>query len=272
MEIFNNYEHTHNFVYPGQTAVPTTGTVSTSTAQTVQTAQTANLFSQLLSAQMNNSLYSIGSFSSGGSSSYGGYYDNSMSVMIPFLMMQMLMSDNTSKQYVDPRTIGANDYVPQPQQMPQAQEAYENAAGSASNASPANSVGQTAAEKALTRVGDPYSQAKRGSGSYVDCSYLTQWAYRQCGVSLPGTAAEQARYCANKNYLISQSELQPGDLVFWTKNGCHCGRYDEIHHVGIYLGDGKVVEASSSKGKVVVNNLWGQDGGRWQVSLFARPY
>ena len=48
-------------------------------------------------------------------------------------------------------------------------------------------------------------------------------------------------------YTIARGDLQEGDLVFWSKAGCDCGRYDEIHHVGIYLGDGKVVEASSSK-------------------------
>lgn len=144
--------------------------------------------------------------------------------------------------------------------------------GLGGNSSVAGLTGRGAAEAALTRLGDPYSQAKRGTGDYVDCSSLTQWAYQKTGVSLPGTAAEQAKYCVQNGYTIEKQDLQPGDLVFWQKAGCNCGRYDEIHHVGVYLGDGKVVEASSSKGQVVVNDLWGESGGKWQTAFYARPY
>ncbi|MGI6169812.1 MAG: NlpC/P60 family protein [Christensenellales bacterium] len=56
---------------------------------------------------------------------------------------------------------------------------------------------------------------------------------------------------------MGQSELQPGDLVFWQNCGCSgYGRWDEIHHVGIYIGYGKVVEASSGKGRIAVRELW----------------
>lgn len=131
---------------------------------------------------------------------------------------------------------------------------------------------ELAADYALERQGDPYSQSKRGQDNYVDCSYLTKWAYRQVGVNLPATAAEQARYCAQNNYEIPASELQKGDLIFWQKKGCGCGRYNEIHHVGVYIGDGKIVEASSSRGCVVVNSMWGDDGiGSWQIAMCARP-
>lgn len=134
-------------------------------------------------------------------------------------------------------------------------------------------LNQNAALSALTRIGDPYSQSRRGTGRYVDCSYLTQWAYGQNGLTLPATAAEQARWCVNNGYVIPKSEIQAGDLVFWQRYDCNCGRYDEIHHVGIYLGDGRVVEASSSRGQVVVNDLWGEeeDGDNWQLAFFARP-
>lgn len=129
-----------------------------------------------------------------------------------------------------------------------------------------------AADYALERQGDPYSQSKRGVDNYVDCSYLTKWAYRQVGINLPATAAEQARYCAQNGYEIPSSELQRGDLIFWQKKSCSCGRYDEIHHVGVYLGDGKIVEASSSRGEVVVNSMWGTDGvGSWRIAMCARP-
>ena len=126
---------------------------------------------------------------------------------------------------------------------------------------------------ALTRIGDPYSQTKRGTGRYVDCSYLVRWACNEAGITsyTAATAAEQARYCVNNNMLISKDELRPGDVIFWRKNGCNCGRYMEIHHVAIYIGNGKIIEASSSKSCVVINNIWGEgSGGKWEIYYFVR--
>ncbi len=137
-----------------------------------------------------------------------------------------------------------------------------------------HNVGGNIVRFALTRLGDPYSMAKRGQGNYVDCSYLVRWAYQQAGVTSyrAATAAEQARYCVNNDMLISRDELQPGDVVFWRKNGCHCGRYKEIHHVAIYIGGGMIIEASSSQGCVRIKELWGEgSGGKWQVFYYARP-
>lgn len=137
---------------------------------------------------------------------------------------------------------------------------------------PHGQKGSAIVEEALKRLGDPYSQPKRGQGSYVDCSYLVWWAYQQVGISFPSTSVEQAKYCFDNGYAVGQSELLPGDLVFWSKTTCGCGRWNEIHHIGIYIGDNKVVEASSSKGRVVVSELWGLNGGKWQVFMYSRPY
>lgn len=165
------------------------------------------------------------------------------------------------------------------------EEAYTEYTAPAAEAEPVSSDGpytrspeelraarELAADYAVSRKGDPYSQSLRGQGSYVDCSSLTQWAYRQAGFSIPATAAEQARYCSEHDYLIPTSELQKGDLVFWRRSGCGCGRYNEIHHVAVYIGDGQIVEASSSRGRVVQNSLWGvQQQGSWKVAMCARP-
>ena len=125
---------------------------------------------------------------------------------------------------------------------------------------------------ALIRLGSPYSKSKRGSGNYVDCSYFTWWAYNQAGISIPTSSTEQALYCYNNDCTVKLSELMPGDLIFWSKTGCKCGRWREIHHAGIYIGDGMIIDASSSKGRVVIRKLWGLDGGRWKVRMFGRPY
>lgn len=119
-------------------------------------------------------------------------------------------------------------------------------------------------EAALSRLGAPYSQPKAGRGDFVDCSYLSRWCYREVGLELPRTAAAQAKYCKDNGMTISKEELQPGDLVFFSlkKNG----RFMDISHVGIYAGDGKMVDASSSYGKVVHRDMFDEG----QV-LYARP-
>lgn len=135
---------------------------------------------------------------------------------------------------------------------------------------PAGEQGTAIVEAVLTRLGHPYSQELRGQGNYVDCSCLVQWAYEQAGISLPGTSAAQAQYCAGRGLNVGQSELAPGDLVFWSKTSCDCGRWNEIHHVGVYVGDNMVVEASSAKGRVIMRELWGLGGGTWQVHSYGR--
>ena len=82
-----------------------------------------------------------------------------------------------------------------------------------------------------------------------DCSGFTSYIYRQFGYSLPHTASGQY---ANCGYKVSRSELQPGDLVFFTSSG-NGGR---INHVGIYIGSGQVIHARYSIGKVYINSLF----------------
>lgn len=131
--------------------------------------------------------------------------------------------------------------------------------------------GSAIVDAAMTRLGDPYSTSKRGTGNYVDCSSLAQWAYDKAGISIPSTSVTQAKYCYDNGFTISKSELQPGDLVFWSKNSCDCGRWKEIHHVGIYAGDNKVVEAKGSTGGVVLDDIWGENGSNWKIEMYARP-
>lgn len=146
-----------------------------------------------------------------------------------------------------------------------------NPSSQSSEASSEASTGKSIVDSALTRIGDPYSKSKRGSGDYVDCSYLAQWAYDQNGISIPGTAAGQAKYCYDNGYTISKDDLKPGDLVFWTEKGSN-SRWHEIHHVAIYAGDGKIVEAKTSTKGVVLDDMWGENGDKWQVVMYARPY
>ncbi|MCU6711554.1 C40 family peptidase [Paenibacillus sp. J5C_2022] len=131
---------------------------------------------------------------------------------------------------------------------------------------PVGEQGSEVVNLALTRLGDPYSQPKAGQDDYTDCSYLVQWVYRQLGIHLPRTAAEQARYSVENGLVVSAADLVPGDLVLWSYE--RNGRFMDITHVGIYAGDGKVVDASSTRGQVVYRNLFDAD----KQVLFGRPH
>lgn len=129
---------------------------------------------------------------------------------------------------------------------------------------PANTYGSAIVQAALTKVGSKYVWGANGPDQF-DCSGFVYWCLRESGYSNAGalhtSAAGQAEYCFNRGWLISQSDLQPGDIVFWQNATCTKGdRWNEIHHTGIYIGEGKVIEASSSKGCVIIRNLWSSAG------------
>ncbi|MEX1307787.1 MAG: NlpC/P60 family protein [Eubacteriales bacterium] len=133
---------------------------------------------------------------------------------------------------------------------------------------PVGTLGSEIVKYAASRLGDPYSQALRGQGSYVDCSYLSRWCYQQAGVSsfTAPTAAAQAEYCVNNGLTVAKSALQPGDLIFWSFN--INGRFMNIGHVGVYAGNGMVIDASYSKGMVVYRPIFASSN---QV-CYGRPH
>ncbi len=81
--------------------------------------------------------------------------------------------------------------------------------------------------------------------SGFDCSGLAQWVYAQVGISLPRTTFAQW----DVGVRISYDELEPGDLVFFTTDGVFG------NHVGIYLGNGEMIDAASPGQGVVVQSL-----------------
>jgi cell wall-associated NlpC family hydrolase len=95
---------------------------------------------------------------------------------------------------------------------------------------------------ALAQVGKRYVYAGTGPNSY-DCSGLTMAAYRSVGVYLPHQSGAQYGYGRH----VSSSELRPGDLVFY---------YSPIHHVGIYIGGGRIVHAANPSAGVRIDSLY----------------
>jgi cell wall-associated NlpC family hydrolase len=104
-----------------------------------------------------------------------------------------------------------------------------------------SAAAQAAVDTALAQVGDPYVYGAGGPDAF-DCSGLTQYAYSAAGVSLPHSSASQSRM----GMAVSRSELQPGDLVFF---------YSPVSHVGMYIGNGQMVHASTSGQPVKVASL-----------------
>lgn len=116
---------------------------------------------------------------------------------------------------------------------------------------------KTVCSYALHRVGYPYSQELRDSGNYYDCSSLAYYSWKDAGVDISHggatTAAAEAQGLDEAEKTVSYEQMQPGDLIFYsfTSNG----RYKNISHVAVYVGDGKVVEALNENSGVVYRDV-----------------
>lgn len=101
--------------------------------------------------------------------------------------------------------------------------------------------GAVAASFARAQLGKPYVFGAAGPSAF-DCSGLTMAAWAQVGVYLPHAASQQYAMTTR----IDQSQLEPGDLLFF---------YSDIHHVGIYVGGGIFVHAANPSVGVVAESL-----------------
>lgn len=99
-------------------------------------------------------------------------------------------------------------------------------------------------ETASHFLGTPYRFGGEGA-SGIDCSSFVQQVFRENRIELPRTAREQIRIGTD----VPAGELRKGDLVFFQTYASYPS------HVGIYLGDGKMIHASSGKGEVTISDL-----------------
>ena len=111
----------------------------------------------------------------------------------------------------------------------------------------ASGVAAQVVETALSFVGYPYVYGGSSPKGF-DCSGFTSYIYKQFGYSLNRTCSGQL----DNGTPVSMSELQPGDLVIFKKYASSSGR---ASHVGIYIGGGEFVHASTAKVGVIVNKL-----------------
>jgi cell wall-associated NlpC family hydrolase len=107
----------------------------------------------------------------------------------------------------------------------------------------------TVIQAALSQRGKPYVWAADGPDSY-DCSGLTLWAYAKVGIKLPHSSRIQ--YTMGR--AVARNQWVAGDLLFYGSNA------GSIHHVVMYIGDGKIVHASTAGTPVKVDSVAG--GGR----------
>lgn len=114
--------------------------------------------------------------------------------------------------------------------------------------------GGAAVELAKTFIGNKYVWGGTDPYTGIDCSGFVQYLCGQFGVSLPRVANEQVT-CGDT--VPSLSEAQPGDLIFYSKDGTDSG----VYHVTMYMGDGQMIHASNSapypKGGIKTNNVYG---------------
>lgn len=128
----------------------------------------------------------------------------------------------------------------------------------------AASKGETAARAALRWLGTPYSWGGgtasgpsygigHGSGIHgFDCSGLTMYAWAQAGVQLDHWTGTQ--WTSGPHIPLDQ--LRRGDLVFFGRITSNPG---DIHHVGLYIGDGRMVEAPYTGASVRISSIWRSD-------------
>lgn len=114
----------------------------------------------------------------------------------------------------------------------------------AAEITPTSAVMNQIIENSYNFLGDSYVYGAEGP-SYFDCSGFVKYMFSSYGYNLPRTTYEQV----NEGIHVDKSNLQPGDLVFFSSNN----KYPT--HVGIYVGDNNFIHASSGKGCVTISSL-----------------
>jgi len=107
---------------------------------------------------------------------------------------------------------------------------------------PDRDVGSIVVNAALTRLGAPYAWAATGPDAF-DCSGLVVWAFHQAGLTLP----HSSQALASGGEPVALDQMQPGDVIVL---------FPDASHVGIYVGDGRMIHAQFEGEPVVVESLY----------------
>ena len=102
-------------------------------------------------------------------------------------------------------------------------------------------MGSIVVNAALTRIGAPYAWAGVGPDAF-DCSGLVVWAFHQAGLTLP----RSSQALASGGQPVALDQIQPGDVIIF---------FPDASHVGIYVGDGRMIHAPFDGAPVAVESL-----------------
>ncbi|WOO38871.1 C40 family peptidase [Anaerocolumna sp. AGMB13020] len=120
-----------------------------------------------------------------------------------------------------------------------------SSSSSSNNSASGSGSGSTIANYALNFVGNPYVWGGTSLTNGADCSGFVQSVYAHFGYSIPRTSRDQA---SSAGYEVSINNVQPGDLIFYTNSS------GSINHVAMYIGNGKVVNASTARTGIKVSS------------------
>lgn len=149
-----------------------------------------------------------------------------------------IMHDDTIVGYIELKYIDINK--PEPEPTPEPEPVAEPAPVQTNS-----NKGEEVVKFALKHVGNPYVYGGTSLTNGTDCSGFTSSVYKNFGVSIQRSSRSQ--YASNGKP-VSKANLQPGDLVFYGYNG-------SVSHAAIYMGNNKIVHASTSKTGICVSPL-----------------
>ncbi|MDU4018203.1 MAG: NlpC/P60 family protein [Finegoldia magna] len=149
--------------------------------------------------------------------------------------------------YISVNYIQDNKVESNPKIDTEVKDSYKKESNSKVVRSNEGGSGSAVAQAAYNYLGEKYVWGSAQPGVGFDCSGLTSYLYNKvCGISLYRNSAAQS----NNGYPVSKSNLKQGDLLFFSTNGS-----GSISHVGIYVGNGKMIHASTPSTGVIISDI-----------------
>ena len=113
-----------------------------------------------------------------------------------------------------------------------------------------SALGNKVANYAMSKQGCPYVWGATGPNRF-DCSGLVIWSLKQAGISVSGRPTTKTMISMGQG--VSKSNIQTGDIILFSNNGKASG----VHHVGIYIGNNKMIHAPQPGEVVRIQKIYG---------------